>query len=266
MATTLEEIGRAYSSRVGIQAGDVKLYTTAIGSPYTSVQDKTIGRIGFTGVDLATPGANVQSASGTNPVTDAYPQVTAISEVTVTPISVEPRLFAAYAGFINSPGFIPGQVDIIDTATMQRDTENKGLNIQGVYDAWQGVTEKVNDIGQRMIPDAAQTFDTFAGGLRRKLKGIAPVAVVKWERGLQSKRLPTEREGDLVDLETYWNENILPWSATYDDVLSKGWNVGSPLGQGWNAFALGAPTKTSGELPVVQAPNKKILDRLLGRG
>lgn len=155
------------------------------------------------------------------------------------------RFPAAFVGFYNKLIAGLGAVDPLPTKTVVRDRQGKGLDLFGFYDAYEGIADPEEDIGQRMIPDALQTFDNFAGGFNRSVSGETGVITKSnWEMALDPKTF-----SKFIQNETFGVRNLRAWSEDFEDTLSKGWNL-DLKGQGWKAFATGIPVRLGASLPI----------------
>jgi hypothetical protein len=226
MFDPIDYLKKAYTSKEGINPADVEVYPLTVGIPQSFGQP-TPGdqkRIGFSAKDITSkmkflnPIFGVQGAAVTNQDFKG-PEIYR----TTSSIMVEPGTWGAFAGH-KAAELLWNSEDMVKTDTMGY--KSPLLNLGGL-DAFRALFI-FKDIGQRMIPDAAQTFDTFAGGLNRKIGGM-PQKIVDW------KSFGSKGKKPLIASSTSWVENTEPWLNNYTDVLSQGWNRGL-MGQGWKAF------------------------------
>ena len=253
MVNVFEDIGRVFSTNVGITAADIEPYQNAIGIPigYGQPTPSPQNKIGFTARDEALKPSRVGVIAGTQPAVVSIPGFyKPMIKRTTTMVKVEPGIFGAFVGY-KAADLDWSSIDNISTDTMEKaraigsfpPVKSSTIPYDG-RESMDGLTFTIGDIGQRMIPDAAQSFDWFAGGLLRAIKG-RPIRVVDWYAGLQKEY------GELTPLKTFWLEQAAPWMTEASDILTMPWSR-NIMGQGWNAFALGAKTRVGGDFPATK--------------
>ena len=154
-------------------------------------------------------------------------------------VKTEPGILGAYAGYA-AANMNWNTFDIIETNSISKPRkfgagEKIASSTQIYFGSEQvcGVAlgmDAIKDIGNRMIPDSAQFFDSFAGGLKMAITDRA-LPIFDWNAGMKGNR-----SGDsLVPLKTSWVKMTVPWIQEMPDVVNMPWTR-NVMGQGWNAF------------------------------
>ena len=229
----------------------------AVGVPVTQLQTLTISKVGVTsGANYTAPAVSSSTLNGTQSASVTNPNFTKPQIYRTNPTLVQPMpgIYAAFRGYYSQIAntFLKWySTTPVQTVTNRKAVPGTGLGISGLYDAYAGITnEWSSNIGNRMIPDAAQSFNWFAGGLNRGLKGIAPQNVLDWSKGQTTKA-----GQNIYTVVTPYLANALPWSDSFSTNISPGWNR-NILGQGFGAFQ-GFATNTAGQVPLKTPPSQQ---------
>jgi len=249
----LADMMNAFATGVGISGADLLQYPNMVGMPTDYFRQPTPSsqnQIGLTAIDETSRERASKVLAGTESAVVSIPSFRKpMNRQTTSPIKVEAGTYGAFAGY-QAANLSWSPIDLISTDTMAR-SENVGSGgiVQSMGQLHKG-NEKmagllfgIGDIGNRMIPDAAQTFDNFAGGLLRKIGG-RPTRYIDWTKGFDMKE-------SLIQMKTSWIEMMVPWLQDSYDVVTQPWNR-TAMGQGWSAFAMGQPVRIGATVPVTK--------------
>jgi len=149
-------------------------------------------------------------------------------------------------GPINRLDPIWGSVDPLDFKSVVKDRQTQGLGFSGFYDAIDGIATPETDIGNRMIPDAAQSFDKFAGGFNRDVSNVTGITKnVNWNKGLN----PQTDTDNMIEQKSFFNTNLATWASDAQELVFMERNP-DIKGQGFNVVAIGLPIKSGATPPV----------------
>jgi hypothetical protein len=253
MPDVITDMASVYSVTPGISGADVQQYPNMVGIPagFRQPTPSDASEIGFAGAD-ATIVSKVKPLWGTQPAAVSIPNfVKGDIKRTTSSVTVSPGCFGAFCGYQAAElDWTP--VDVIKTDSMERtkfvgsDTTvffGRPVPASRMDSLTAVVAGAAFDYGQRMIPDASQTFDTFAGGLNRKIEGSV-VRFIDWAKGLSA-------DSKLIRNRTSWVGNTIGWLQDITDVVQQPWNR-NLMGTGWNAFAGGVGVKTGADMPATK--------------
>jgi len=231
---------------VGVDAASIELYMNVVGAPQSGVQPTPSPQpqIGLTGVDeTLRPSPKYVEPRTQTPSVSALGFVRPQKERTEIKFGwFTKNLHAAFKGLINAAVLSWDAVDKIESKTV---AIPESYGVFSGFDAIDAVTVKTEDLGRRQLIHRAQSFDNFAGGLLRSVRGVTGrTEYLRWDLARDFEK---GKKG-LIESENRYIENQKQWADQYLDLLPP--RSRTIQGQGTGALFTGAPTNVGADVPV----------------